>query len=171
MGIERRTACRRRKNVIPSTVQERVAIVGVPGGENEGWKTADFRSVFHFARMGENRSKDAQKHRKTAIEKNVGHPLFPFLQIVQQIGRARKVKIEFFRIFLKGGNNGEKGAFFRPSQPDGAPDRRGGSTEIGEKRRCPEKGVDDSNRILYSNRRGRLSISGRLLEHSLENKP
>ena len=111
MGIERRTACRRRKNVIPSTVQERVAIVGVPGGENEGWKTADFRSASHFARIGENRSKDAQKHRKTAIEKNGEHPLFPFLQIVQQIGRARKVKIEFFRIFLKGENNGEKAHF------------------------------------------------------------
>lgn len=126
MGIERRTACRRRKNVIPSTVQERVAIVGVPGGENEGWKTADFRSASHFARIGENRSKDAQKHRKTAIEKNGGHPLFPFLQIVQQIGRARKVKIEFFRIFLKG-KRWRKSAFFQSPRTDGAPDRRAGA--------------------------------------------
>ena len=170
MGIERRTACRRRKNVIPSTVQERVAIVGVPGGENEGWKTADFRLASHFARMGENRSKDAQKHRKTAIEKNGGHPLFPFLQIVQQIGRARKVKIEFFRIFLKGENDGEKAHFSDLRNRTG---RRTGAAGVSNRRknRCPEKGVDDSNRILYSNRRGRLSISGRLLEHSLENKP
>ena len=141
MGIERRTACRRRKNVIPSTVQERVAIVGVPGGENEGWKTADFRSASHFARIGENRSKDAQKHRKTAIEKNGGHPLFPFLQIVQQIGRARKVKIEFFRIFLKGENNGEKGAFFRPPRTDGVPDGRGGSAESAKKEDARKKAL------------------------------